>query len=542
MTPVCTSEITTGEGPAGHWISGMNWYLRAERRYVEYGSSFEATRAFGLFRSLYDTVYNMNMAHLSDEVETVFETLGDHGVRTACTPFLIYRGRTRHEMGLEGLLRRVAIAATFRHATWGPDELFYGELYSSRRVPCKPTLARPGTRDEYSACCGRELVENDLYDFLLFSLPDNDYHSHKFGPEAQAESVVRADAAFAELVDASGGLDPFLESNAVILVADHAQTEVTEPLPLAEELATSWRVLQPNDTDPELAELAVCPSSRAGAVYVLGSGRRAERTHAGVRERLRGIEGVDLFAWLEDSGAPVQRAGADGPPAQGTVAVVERAGSVLRFSPGREVVDRRGAGWSLDGDPETLAATVTGNVRLDRLSGRARAPLVGAHRAPRRRDPALRLARLRARRLGRGHALSGRQPWIAGGRRLARSARRLRARARDRGEPRAVVDRRCRRARPRPLRARAADRFAAPDSGRRRGGLRGRRPIEPFPPPACCGVSTTAPAGPPTGCSCFASGSSGPPVTRSTSPSSRCSAARSTSITSPPRSAPSASR
>ena len=119
----------------------MNWYHRAERRYVEYGSSFEATRAFGLFRTLYDTVYNMNMAHLSHEVETVFERLGDAGVRTACTPFLIYRGRRRHELGLEGLLRRVAVAADFRHAVWGPDELFYGELYASRRVPCKPTLA-----------------------------------------------------------------------------------------------------------------------------------------------------------------------------------------------------------------------------------------------------------------------------------------------------------------------------------------------------------------------------------------------------------------
>ncbi len=79
VTPVCTSSITTGQAPDGHWISGMNWYHRTERRYVEYGSSFEATRAFGLFRSLYDTVYNMNMAHLSDEVETVFESLGDHG-------------------------------------------------------------------------------------------------------------------------------------------------------------------------------------------------------------------------------------------------------------------------------------------------------------------------------------------------------------------------------------------------------------------------------------------------------------------------------
>src|SRR6478609_11715791 len=164
VTPVCTSEIATGVRPDQHQIPGMNWYHRAEERYVEYGSSFEATRMFGLFRSLYDTVYNMNMAHLSHEVETVFERLGDVGVRTAVTPFLLYRGRRRHELGLEGLLRRVAVAAKFRHAVWGPDELFYGELYASRRVPCKPTL-RPGTRDAYTACVGRELIADDGYDF-----------------------------------------------------------------------------------------------------------------------------------------------------------------------------------------------------------------------------------------------------------------------------------------------------------------------------------------------------------------------------------------
>ena len=171
----------------------MNWYDRLEQRYVEYGTSFEATRTFGLFRSLYDIVYNMNMAHLSHEVDTVFERLGDAGVRTACTPFLIYRGRTRHDLGLEGLMKRMAAAASFRHATWGPDELFWGELYASRRVPCKPTLARPGTRDEYSACVGRELVREDLYDFLLYSLPDHDYHSHKNGPGDTAASIAHAD-------------------------------------------------------------------------------------------------------------------------------------------------------------------------------------------------------------------------------------------------------------------------------------------------------------------------------------------------------------
>jgi hypothetical protein len=359
VTPVCCSEMTTGRRPDGHWISGMNWYHRAERRYVEYGSSFEATRAFGLFRSLYDTVYNMNMSHLSDEVETIFERLADHGVRTACTPFLIYRGRTRHEVGLEGLLRRVAVAATFRHATWGPDELCYGELYSSRKVPCKPTLARPGTRDEYSACCGRELVEDDLYDFLLFSLPDNDFHSHKFGPDAQPESIARADAALGELIDACGGLNRFLAEHAVIVVADHAQTAVDREIDLAGALGERWRVLEPNQAEPGDAQLAVSPTSRAAAVYVL-AGERSPAAHEDVRERLRGLEGIDLFAWLEYDGEPVLRGDVDGPPPRRCEAVVERDGTALRFRPGSVAVDARGARWDLDGDPAALLAEVTG--------------------------------------------------------------------------------------------------------------------------------------------------------------------------------------
>ena len=353
VTPVCCSEIVTGEAADRHWISGMNWYHRAEGRYVEYGSSFEATRTFGLFRSLYDTVYNMNMSHLSHEVETVFEQLADAGVRTACTPFLIYRGRTRHELGLEGLLRRVALAASFRHATWGPDELFYGELYSSRRMPCRPTLARPGTRDEYSACVGRELEAQDLYDFLLFSLPDNDYHSHRHGPEAQPEAIAHADAALAELADACGGIDEFLDSHAVILLADHAQTRVEHPLPLAEALASEWRVLEPNSARPDRAELAVSPSARAAGVYVLGDGRKGGRAHDRVRSRLEALDGVDLFAWLADShGAPLDRE--PGRPPQPAEAALRRNGAELRFRPGDAIADRRGARWDVDGDLAAL--------------------------------------------------------------------------------------------------------------------------------------------------------------------------------------------
>jgi hypothetical protein len=340
VTPVATSEICTGVASDGHHISGMNWYHRVEHRYVEYGSSFEATRAFGVFRALYDVVYNMNLGHLSHEAHTLFENLGDAGLRTACTPFLVYRGRRRHELSLEGLMRRVAVAADFRHAVWGPDELFYGELYASRRVPCKPTLARPGTRDDYSGCVGAELVRDDLFDFLLFSLPDNDHFSHRFGPERTLDSIAHADANLGRLVAPAGGIDPFLDEHAVLMLADHAQTDVREALPLQSLLGEEWRVLQPNDERAESAELAVSPTARAANVYILLPEERFERARAAVASRLGETDGVDLVAWRANGEA-----------------VVRSTRGELRFRPGAAEADRRGGRWDLDGDRAVLDLT-----------------------------------------------------------------------------------------------------------------------------------------------------------------------------------------
>jgi len=368
VTPVCCAEIATGEGPGHHGVSGMNWYHRAERRYVEYGTSLEATRRFGLFRTLYDIVYNMNMSHLSHEVSTVFEHLGDAGARTACTPFLIYRGRTRHELGLEGMLRRVAVAASFRHAVWGPDELFYGELYASRRVPCRPTLARPGTRDAYSACVGRELVREDLFDFLLFSLPDNDHRSHRLGPDAMPDSIAWADACLAEIVDEAGGLDAFCDSHSVIVTADHAQTRVEHRLRLTEILAEDWHVLGPNDEQPKNSQVAVSPTGRAAGIYLIDEPERALRDHPRIRGTLSAADGVDLVAWLGTGDGPLVRSSPEPlhEASRALEAVVLSGSHELRFRPGSQVRDRRGRHWDIEGDLAVLAAGIhEGELRSD---------------------------------------------------------------------------------------------------------------------------------------------------------------------------------
>src|SRR4051795_11691789 len=46
---VACAEMVTGVGADRHWISGMNWYHRLEPRYVEDGSSLQATPALPPF-------------------------------------------------------------------------------------------------------------------------------------------------------------------------------------------------------------------------------------------------------------------------------------------------------------------------------------------------------------------------------------------------------------------------------------------------------------------------------------------------------------
>jgi Type I phosphodiesterase / nucleotide pyrophosphatase len=335
VTPVASATITTGTTPDVHHIPAMNWYLRGERRYVEYGSSFPATRAFGVMRSLYDTVYNMNLAHLSRGSQTVFEQLDDRHVRTACTTYLIYRGRHRHVPASASVLSRIG-KTQFRHAVYGPKELFYADLFESRTTGCTSTLGLPGQRDQHSGCVGAYLVENDLFDFLLLSLPDNDTYSHKRGPYAQVTSIAEADKALERMMHVAGGADAFLDDHAVIVISDHSQTSIDERINLAQ-LLSGWTVLTPGATDPA-ADIAACPSARSAQVYVLDPSRRDAEVPK-LADALAVAEGVDFVAWRHGGEGIVRRG--DG------------AGE-LRFSPGGDVHDARGGTWAVEGDLKAL--------------------------------------------------------------------------------------------------------------------------------------------------------------------------------------------
>lgn len=294
LTPVCLSSIATGAHGDVHEIPHLVWYDRAEKRLVEYGSSFGAVRAAGIGQTLRDTVENMNAQHLGSGALTLFESLADAGLRTASVNFTAYRGRTRHRSPLP-----------FFGEVLGPERFFFYNLFSSDRTgaPLSWRNRQAGTIDAHAAAVGRWLVTRDAFDFLLFYLSDYDYASHEHGPDTALGVLQRCDAAIGSLADATGGVEAMLERYALVVLADHGQTRVREVASLGERYAGIDGVL-------------VCASNRAAHVYVMPGCRLDPREIASRLDDERAVE-VVLF-----------REGAD--------AVARRGGEEMRFAPALE--------------------------------------------------------------------------------------------------------------------------------------------------------------------------------------------------------------
>jgi hypothetical protein len=216
-------------------------------------------------------------------------------------------------------------------------------LYASQKTGCRGQLGMPGIRDQYTGCVGAYLVEHDLFDFLLFSLPDNDAWSHKNGPHAQVTSIAAADRQLERLMHAAGGPESFLDDYAVIVTSDHSQAPVEERIKL-DQAFEEFSVATPGSRSAD-AEVALSPAQRAAMVYALDPEKREDVVARSVRA-VSELDGIDLVLWLSGGNGSQREA------------VVSSARGELRFAAGGDLEDPRGYRWSVDGDLEVLSAKI----------------------------------------------------------------------------------------------------------------------------------------------------------------------------------------
>jgi hypothetical protein len=200
----------------------------------------------------------------------------------------------------------------------------------------------PGIRDQHTGCVGAYLVEHDLFDFMLFSLPDNDQWSHRNGPHAQVTSISGADRQLERLMHAAGGPDAFLAEHAVIVASDHSQAAVEERIRL-DRAFEEFDVATHTAASAIGAEVALSPAQRSAMVYVLDEDHRDEVLERAIEASCQ-VEGVDLVLSL--SGGEAEEA------------VVRCSRGELRFAPGGDLEDERGGRWSIDGEPAALGLRI----------------------------------------------------------------------------------------------------------------------------------------------------------------------------------------
>ena len=290
----------------------------------------------------------------------------------------------------------------------------------------------PGQRDQHSGCVGAYLVEHDLFDFLLFSLPDNDAYSHRNGPHAQVASIAAADRQLERLVHAGGGLDA-LPRGARDDRAGRplARARSSGASRLRARRVASWRRARGPASARAAsrgAERSAVSARRAALGDDLRARRRSAATSCTARPRARrgGIPGVDLV---------MRRDGA----ARGGDRSASAASCASRPAATSSTCAARR--WSVDGELAALGAHVEdGRLLTPDYPDALGARVVRADLPDRRRRAAARRARLRVRRLGRRRPRRRRQPRLAA-RAATRSARCCGAApARSRRATRAAVD------------------------------------------------------------------------------------------------------
>jgi predicted AlkP superfamily pyrophosphatase or phosphodiesterase len=353
ITPAATASLATGAMPAQHGIPGMSWYDHTEQRFVNYGQSASAAFVEGISQVVDDFFYNLNSRHLSRDVRTIHEQLGDMGIVTASINFMIFRGPHVHETRPGPLKRVLFFRAREPRAIAGPKEHYFADLVTGPSGACTKLLSARGIErriratDAWAACVTRELLQRQAADMILFYLHENDHRSHRKGPGYQLESLADADRHVAYVLDGFPSWDHAVREVGFVVTADHSQSPVsndTDHILDLHDVLADFELVRPQRGKERFKDSdAACAGNGRVAFFYLHPGKK-ERLHPAVVRTLQEVDGFDQIMW-RDNGSYV----------------VSSARGKVRFWPGNDGVrDERGNRWGFEGDLDALGGVVEG--------------------------------------------------------------------------------------------------------------------------------------------------------------------------------------
>lgn len=285
ITPAATGSIVTGEYPIETGILGAAWFDRATGEVAYYGDDFWviAREGFGAF--LEEFLLRLNGDRLT--APTLFEMIEADGGSTASLNYLVFRGPVERKARVPRTLRFLpGVDRTVPVKT--PSIVALGDFLTTRTMRGRPLVEQPGLLhrfgmdDASTAQLLCELAADKLLpDLTVAYFADNDFHSHRAGPQRAVGVLERVDRALEAMFDAAGGFDAVLKDLYVVITSDHGHCEILNEAERAairlDERLTVFRQAKLGRSWRDGDEIMICPNMRAAQVYFREPTERALR-------------------------------------------------------------------------------------------------------------------------------------------------------------------------------------------------------------------------------------------------------------------------
>ena len=357
VTPVATASLITGQYPNQHGILGFHWYDLGKNEVIYYGDDFWVVWNKGFGQFLEDFLLKLNSQQL--QADTLFQIVEAADLKSASLNYLVFRGDVPHKVDMPLLLNLVP-GISDSMTVYGPSLLYFGDLVDTEVEFVGETLTstggplhRFGFNDENTGQLLVQLAKKRAFpECTVAYFPDNDFNSHKAGPENALSSLEQVDAYLGDFFAAYGGLDHVLADMCILLTGDHSQSDMVADETRAgirlDELLADFTQAKPGAAWHDEEQLLICPDMRTAQIYLQPSTFQYQKS---IVEQLLSDERVDQVMWRADRFS-------DG---AGYHLATSRRGR-LHFWPGttgeHTGPDKYGNEWSWQGDLAVVSGSI----------------------------------------------------------------------------------------------------------------------------------------------------------------------------------------
>ncbi|KXH81680.1 alkaline phosphatase family protein [Sporosarcina sp. HYO08] len=347
MSVTIDSSLLTGTYADQHHVPGLNWFDHSRKEIINYGTGFRETFRLGVRRSVHNMLYRLNNEHLSSDVSTIYEELGNRGIPSASINSFVYRGNTPRRLQVPRLFSTLT---RFEKGKWTSHTppLFSLGLFSKLR-PWGFTSQIAAGNYKYTARELRTLIrKNKLPAFTFCIFQDMDLRLHFKGPK-DLKGITQIDREIQKTLNLYPSWEEALKRNIWMVMGDNGHSPTgskhREFAIDLRKLLQTYRIARIERPVRKKDQLVVCVNQRMAYIYVLDKNLPL----SAIIERLRNDRRLDVIACKKDD----------------SIRIVSgmREGS-LTFRPTGDYQDVYDQTWSIEGNPELLDLKVTSEKKL----------------------------------------------------------------------------------------------------------------------------------------------------------------------------------